>query len=354
MRHPHDVDEVLQRVNAVLLEKEGDFTLGTDFTAWACQVARYEVLAYRAAHGRERLQFMHADVVDVMAAEISRDEKQVEDRRLALAHCLQKLREDDRQLIARRYDEAFSVKQIAQEFQRPLKSIYRSLERVRTALLDCIQRTAGGEGVSALTASQLQSEVRCLAIAWCDGSASDEQFERLQQLLREKSEARRVFYEVADLHGELSWSNGGNSIIENPAAAEDVEAASGTGKTKVMTRMAGYLRAPTRIALIVAALVIGLLITAMAFMPPPYYRGITESDEHEQADPTRTVAQVIGVHEAIWADEDSAPHRTAFLCPGRRVDLHAGLVEDQIEQRRDRYAGKVRASLSLRTPGVAC
>ncbi|MFN6162181.1 MAG: sigma factor, partial [Planctomycetota bacterium] len=39
-----DVDDVLQEINAVLWEKADQFQPGTDFWAWASQVARFKAL----------------------------------------------------------------------------------------------------------------------------------------------------------------------------------------------------------------------------------------------------------------------------------------------------------------------
>ena len=57
-----------------------------------------------------------------------------------MAGCLQKLPDRDRDLIGRRYSAGATVEQMAIETSRPASSIYRSLERIRDALLACIQR----------------------------------------------------------------------------------------------------------------------------------------------------------------------------------------------------------------------
>ena len=50
-------DDVLQETNLVLLRKESDFQPGTDFVAWASQVAAFQVKNDRAKRGRDRLTF---------------------------------------------------------------------------------------------------------------------------------------------------------------------------------------------------------------------------------------------------------------------------------------------------------
>jgi len=75
-----------------------------------------------------------------MAAEWEEPSDALESRRQALDGCLKKLRADDRSLLVRRYGSGSTVPEIAQQVSRPVKSIYRSLERTRMTLLECIRR----------------------------------------------------------------------------------------------------------------------------------------------------------------------------------------------------------------------
>ncbi len=49
-----DADDVLQDTNSVLLRKRKEYAAGTEFGAWACRVAYFEVLALRKKRQRER------------------------------------------------------------------------------------------------------------------------------------------------------------------------------------------------------------------------------------------------------------------------------------------------------------
>ena len=138
-----DAEDILQSVNMVLWSKIDEFEPGTNFGAWACRTAYYEVLAYRKkAAERGRLLF-NSDLILTMAEErgTSTEAQLLERRRRALEDCLDKLRQRDRDLLARRYCAGTTVKKLAEEASRSLNSMYRSLERVRMTLLECIQRT---------------------------------------------------------------------------------------------------------------------------------------------------------------------------------------------------------------------
>ncbi len=143
--NPADVDDVLQATNMVLWSKADEFEPGSDFGAWARQVAYFEVLAFRKRKRQGRLLF-NTNLLDVMAAEWEDTADRLEARRQALETCLEKLRPKDRDLLAKRYGSGNTVLEIAGQVSRPVKSIYRSLERMRMTLLECIRRqlTVGG------------------------------------------------------------------------------------------------------------------------------------------------------------------------------------------------------------------
>jgi RNA polymerase sigma-70 factor (ECF subfamily) len=67
-------------------------------------------------------------------------------RHRALHDCLERLRACDRDLICSRYGHDVSARDIAIAQGRSLKGVYRSLARIRGALLDCIARKVKQEG----------------------------------------------------------------------------------------------------------------------------------------------------------------------------------------------------------------
>ena len=63
-----DAEDVLQEANLVLWRKFGGFEPDTDFLAWACRVAFFEVQNFRRTAGRDRLMFNN-DLVEQLAEE---------------------------------------------------------------------------------------------------------------------------------------------------------------------------------------------------------------------------------------------------------------------------------------------
>ena len=142
-----DVEDVLQDINAVLWEKADEFEPGTDFWAWASQIARFKVFNQVRQYGRERLVFDMA-TVERLANVAERRIPELDSRREALDHCLNKLAPVQRQLIDLRYVDGHAIDRIAETLGRPKGSIRQTLYRIRAALLDCIQRRLSSEGAA--------------------------------------------------------------------------------------------------------------------------------------------------------------------------------------------------------------
>jgi RNA polymerase sigma-70 factor (ECF subfamily) len=139
------VDDVLQDVNAVLWEKADEFQPGTDFWAWASQIARYKVLNQLRSYGRERLVFDLA-TVERLADLAEHRLKKLDARREALEECLLKLPPPQRQLIELRYVDGHAIARIAETVGRSAGAIRQTLYRIRAALLECIQRQLQAHG----------------------------------------------------------------------------------------------------------------------------------------------------------------------------------------------------------------
>ena len=141
---PVDAEEILQETNLVIWTKSQQFQPGTNFRAWACQIAYFEVLKYRERKQREKLHF-NPELMELIAAESLQQAELMDRRRQALADCLLKLRESDRALIQTRYSPDGEGPGIADRLGRPINSIYQSLSRIRKTLLECINRRLAAE-----------------------------------------------------------------------------------------------------------------------------------------------------------------------------------------------------------------
>jgi RNA polymerase sigma-70 factor (ECF subfamily) len=141
VRDLDDADDLFQQTTLILWNKFEGFDPRRSFVSWACGVARLEACNFLRSRGRQRLYF--SDDLNLLLAEvqeeITRDE--MDERRDALAVCVGKLRQRDRQLLDECYGREGGVTEVAARHGRSPQSVHNSLRRIRRALFECIRRT---------------------------------------------------------------------------------------------------------------------------------------------------------------------------------------------------------------------
>ena len=138
-----DAEDLLQETSLVVVEKFHEFASGTDFVAWACQIAWWRVRASRQKFARSKVVF-DDDVLESVAHTATTMHEEVNERHEALARCLQKLHPRDRDLLLTRYEPGAGVEEAAQRSGRSLEAAYKALGRLRKLLLDCVTQQLGG------------------------------------------------------------------------------------------------------------------------------------------------------------------------------------------------------------------
>jgi RNA polymerase sigma-70 factor (ECF subfamily) len=137
-----DVDELWQETNLVLWQRFADYRPGSNFLAWARQIAYNKVLNYRT---RVRPPLTFSDDFLQRIASSNRVTQQQTPWLDALRHCAERLPPDDYRLIELRYGEDVSCQSMAETLQRPVRAVYKALGRVRSVLLECIRRELSKE-----------------------------------------------------------------------------------------------------------------------------------------------------------------------------------------------------------------
>lgn len=129
--------DVVQGTNAVLWAKRGRFEMGTDFRAWAFQIARYELSEHRARRKRNGLCFSDA-LVDELAIRAPRHACIDDDLMDELRRCVAQLTVRDRELLNQRYSSQASCESIAKTVRRPVRWVHNALSRIRQELRSCV------------------------------------------------------------------------------------------------------------------------------------------------------------------------------------------------------------------------
>ncbi len=112
------------------------------------------------------------------------------------------------------------------------------------------------------------------------------------------------------------------------AQAAPVDMVAPAGRDSMLHRVAHFFSRPTSFSFTPAAVVIGLLITAMALIAAPIYRHLA-SPGHEAGEypPPVIVARLTGAHDAVWTDGQIGTRLGAHLPAGHRMELTAGMAE---------------------------
>ena len=135
---PDHANDVLQETNLIIWQKAEQFTEGTNFGAWACRIALYQVMAWRRDAGRSRL-FYNELILERVADAAEKRSAKLDQLNTALRRCIEKLTDAQRTLLKRRYFDQIAVKKIADEDKRTANAVSRSLFRIRCTLLNCVE-----------------------------------------------------------------------------------------------------------------------------------------------------------------------------------------------------------------------
>ncbi|MBN2217363.1 MAG: sigma-70 family RNA polymerase sigma factor [Pirellulales bacterium] len=139
-----DADEVLQETNLAIWENAHDFEPGSNFRAWAFRIAYHRVLRCRDQKRRETKMF-GGELIALLTDQIEASTPVLDARSHALAFCMRRLAPSDRSLLARYYQPGVRAADIARQLHKPVNSIFKTVCRIRKALMQCIERRMSAE-----------------------------------------------------------------------------------------------------------------------------------------------------------------------------------------------------------------
>ncbi len=134
-----DARDVVQETEVALWQAIEKYDPDKPFMPWACRFALNEARLHLRTESRRR-RLIEEDVAAML------DERRVElaapldARREHLRDCLGRLPEDEHRLVRGYYFEDESIEALAASFGRGAEAIYKSLQRIRQALHQCIER----------------------------------------------------------------------------------------------------------------------------------------------------------------------------------------------------------------------
>jgi RNA polymerase sigma-70 factor, ECF subfamily len=136
--------DVLQDTNLDLWARAQDFDFDRPFLPWAFGFARQKVLAFRRSHCRSRLVF-NDDAIEMISDTCMKLASESDDRLTALRKCVQKLDDQQSELLRERYFSKTSVRTMATRLSESAQNISSRLHRLRRQLAKCIESTLATE-----------------------------------------------------------------------------------------------------------------------------------------------------------------------------------------------------------------
>ena len=142
-----DAEDIVQQTALSLWAKFEAYDPSQPFTPWACRFA-----LNKARQWIERRQRWQALLEGGLAEELAhrREELRPElERRLThLEGCLGKLADEQRSLVEGYYYHREGIEKLAENSGRTIAATYKALQRIRHALLDCVEHAAKPEGAA--------------------------------------------------------------------------------------------------------------------------------------------------------------------------------------------------------------
>ncbi len=175
-------------------------------------------------------------------------------------------------------------------------------------------------------------ELDDLLNALCEETITPEQASRLESIVQSSRQARDRYLAYMSLDAELHWELAA-ATPGSPPETPPLPNEGGTGQSPIL----GFLgdlgqqgidlsSKPTRFSMLVAAAVIGSLLTLLAIWAAPLYRKGNRPQPNPTAPPDY-VARLTRTIDCQWAEPQTAPVRGAHLRVGQQLALDGGLVE---------------------------
>lgn len=140
------VEEVAQEASLVAWRKFGSFAENTNFGGWLLTIARFEALKHRRNMARSPLVF-DDEVWELLADEFQTSEE-LDPRHQALERCLQQLGDAQRELLLKAHTPGIRLNEVARASGRSEQALYKTVQRLRAALLQCIESQTSKEGLA--------------------------------------------------------------------------------------------------------------------------------------------------------------------------------------------------------------
>ncbi|CAN5906348.1 sigma-70 family RNA polymerase sigma factor [soil metagenome] len=131
-----EADDVLQEVFLTISAKADQFTLDSNFQAWARSIARFKVLEAQRAKRRLCLSGEAMAALEASCPAFMGDDSRLE----LLVECFRALPPRAKEVMRLRYHHEHGPSEIAHRLSRTVNSIHVALAKTRVVLRECMER----------------------------------------------------------------------------------------------------------------------------------------------------------------------------------------------------------------------
>jgi RNA polymerase sigma-70 factor (ECF subfamily) len=133
-------EDIMQDTMMIMWRKFDDFEEGTCFAAWGMQIARYKVMEFHQQNKKHTIVRFNDEILTQITTDDS--DSGSKNRYLEALHgCVNKLKEQNRQIVMLRYSKEMSSKQISQQMGISSNVVYKSISKIHYLLQECVEKT---------------------------------------------------------------------------------------------------------------------------------------------------------------------------------------------------------------------
>jgi RNA polymerase sigma-70 factor (ECF subfamily) len=136
--HRADARDIVQETAVALWRHFPSYDSSRPFLNWACGFARIEVR--RFLRQRQRRAQLSEEAAAALMTEVEAEGSSAEARDRLLEECRAGLAPEQRSVLDGYYREELSVSALAERHRRSEEAVYKMLQRIRHALLACVER----------------------------------------------------------------------------------------------------------------------------------------------------------------------------------------------------------------------
>ena len=135
--HVADAQEIVQETAVALWKQIDRYDPAQPFTPWACRFAANKAKEHLRKQGRWT-GFLNEEIATMLMARREEIAPNLDRRVQPLRSCLSEMSSRDKVIIDKYYFQRTPIEDISREAGRSKDAIYKSLQRLRAALMNCV------------------------------------------------------------------------------------------------------------------------------------------------------------------------------------------------------------------------